>query len=243
MKEYSSDMIATQIGVPQDAVETWAEEFQIPYRQRGVSRNFEQEALDVIKTIKNLKDCNRGYDTIRQKIEVSYPGLWNSPAPATGLPSIQALEKLIAETVERSLTQKWNDLISQLGNLNELAEQFAQASYTIGQMTEKARSLEETNYRLRAQLKLLPTPDEWQAVQEREKLYKKLLYDLHGRLERLEYGGSCSGETLRVQGLPPIGPEVMSAPVNPSPTPGEDVRVGHTDPGRRHSDIKFLPES
>jgi len=208
MKEYSSDMIASQIGVPQQAVESWAEEFRIPFQQRGVSRNFEQEAFDVLKTIKNLKDCNRGFDTIRQKIEVTHPAVWDGP-PASGLPSAQALEKLIGETVERCLDQKWEQLMGQIGNLNDLAEKFAQASYTIGQMTEQARALEEINSRLRAQLKILPSPDEWTELQEREKLYKKLLYDLHSRVQRLEYGDQVVETPLAVEGLPVIGAEVM----------------------------------
>ncbi|MGE3724019.1 MAG: MerR family transcriptional regulator [Candidatus Sericytochromatia bacterium] len=221
MKEYSSDMIASQIGVPQQQVENWAEEFHIPYRQKGVSRNFEQEAMDVLKTIKNLKDGNRGFDTIRQKIEVTHPAVWDGP-PATGLPSAQALEKLVEDTIERSFEKKWNQLLGQLGDLNELAEKYAQASYSIGQMTEQARTLEEINLRLKAQLQVLPSPDEWQAMQEREVLYKKLLYDLHSRVQKLEYGELVEASFLEAEGLPSIGPEVM-APVN------EDVLTASTE--------------
>lgn len=215
MKEYSSDMIASQIGVAQQQVETWAEEFHIPYRQKGVSRNFEQEAMDVLKTIKNLKDGNRGFDTIRQKIEVTHPAVWEGP-PATGLPSAQALEKLVEDTIERSFDKKWNQLLEQLGDLNELAEKYAQASYSIGQMTEQARTLEEINQRLKAQLQVLPSPDEWQAMQERELLYKKLLYDLHSRVQKLEYGEQVEASPLEAEGLPPIGPDVMGADVAPN---------------------------
>jgi DNA-binding transcriptional MerR regulator len=213
MKEYSSDMIASQIGVNQQQIDTWAEEFSIPYRQKGVSRNFEQEAMDVLKTIKNLKDCNRGTDTIRQKIEVTHPSVWDGP-PATGLPSAQAMEKLVADTIERCFEKKWGQLIHELGDLNELAEKYAQASYSIGQMTEQGRLLEELNLRLRSQLKILPSPDEWQAMQERELLYKKLLYDLHSRVQKLEYGDQVAAVPLEAEGLPAIGPEVMGLSVD-----------------------------
>lgn len=44
---------------------------------------------------------------------------------------------------------------------NELAEKYARATYTLGQLEERNRQLDETNQKLEQKLLLLPQPEQW----------------------------------------------------------------------------------
>lgn len=161
------NQLAQEIGVPAEKVAEWADEFKIP-----LPAKYQRNALQVLQLVKDLKDKNCGFRTIQQQIQLDYPELKEEGDPFNN------------QTEE--ITQHFTSLRSELLELSELAEKYAQANYNIGQMSMRMHQLEQENNRLKAQLRVLPSPEDWESAQSREKTYKNLLQGLQMRIESLE---------------------------------------------------------
>lgn len=175
-----SEQLATEIGVPVQTVNAWADEFKIPLPQK-----YQRNALQVLQLVKDLKDKNCGFRTIQRQIQLDYPELKD------GSSNTNAYAELVPQSNEREtsvddLNQYFSSLREELLELSELAEKYAQANYSIGQMTMQMSQMEEENQRLRAQLRLLPSPEAWEAMQARESTYKNLLQGMQQRVQALE---------------------------------------------------------
>lgn len=185
--------LAKEVGVAPETLNQWADEFQIPLPER-----YQRNALRVLKMVKELKDKNCGFNTIQRHIQLDYPEL---KSPVEDLVSGMKLEDN-----KDDLHSHFNTHRTELLELGELAEKYAQANYNIGQMSMQMRQLEEENHRLRAQLKLLPSPAAWEAMKEQELSYKRMLESLQQRVNSLEEQRQSPGEKLRSL------PELPAAP-------------------------------
>lgn len=156
----SGQQLAQEIGVDPNTLETWVDELKIPLPDK-----YQRNALQVLKMVKELKDKNCGFQTIRRQIQLDYPELQpGQPEENFGFDQMQP----------------------ELLQLGELAEKYAQANFRIGQMDVRMQQLEAENRQLQAQLKLLPSATEWEDYQEREKTYKNLLSGCQQRLSVME---------------------------------------------------------
>lgn len=172
-----SEMLATEIGVPVQTVAEWVDEFKIPLPQK-----YQRNALQVLQMVKDLKDKNCGFQTIQRQIQLDYPELKQDKHNFIEMSPL-AVER---EANVDDLNQYFSSLREELLELSELAEKYAQANYSIGQMTMQMSQLEDENQRLRAQLRLLPSPEAWEAMQARESTYKNLLQGMQQRVQALE---------------------------------------------------------
>lgn len=159
--------LAQEIGVPVQTVTAWADEFKIPLPEK-----YQRNALQVLRLVKDLKDKNCGFSTIQRQIQLDHPDVRSDT---------DQLNPPVDE-----LANHFNSLRGELLELSELAEKYAQANYNIGQMSMQMRTLEDENQRLKAQLRLLPSPEAWEAMQLRENTYRNLLQGLQLRIQLLE---------------------------------------------------------
>ncbi|MGV3523844.1 MAG: MerR family transcriptional regulator [Candidatus Sericytochromatia bacterium] len=174
MAEHIGTQVAQELGVPAGQVAEWVDEFHIPLPER-----YQKNAVQVLKLVKDLKDKNCGFRTIQRQIQMDYPEL--EQQTPDGLDPRNPLGSLRDE----------------LMTLGELAEKYAQANYTIGQMSMQMRQLEEDNQRLKSQLKLLPSPEAWQILEDRMSAYRNLAENLQQRLRALEAPAVSATEPLR----------------------------------------------
>lgn len=152
--------LVQEVGISADELNTWVNEFKIPGPEK-----YRKNAVQVLKMIKDLKDKDCGFQTIQRKIQLDYPELE---------PQAPEYNAYVDELREEFL------------KVGELTEKYAQANYTIGQMTIQMQQLEEENLRLKKQLKLLPTPEQYANMQESEQMHKNLLRGMQQRLVDLE---------------------------------------------------------
>lgn len=167
------EQMVAEIGVPAQTVAAWADEFKIPLPEK-----YQRNALQVLRLVKDLKDKNCGYRTIQRQIQLDYPDVRvDQNTSGQSLSNVSPMEDLAGH---------FGSLRNELLELSELAEKYAQATYSIGQMSIQQRQLEDENSRLKAQLRTLPTPEAWEAIQQRENTYKNLLQGLQLRIQLLE---------------------------------------------------------
>ncbi|HEY9839329.1 MAG: hypothetical protein ACAI44_08025 [Candidatus Sericytochromatia bacterium] len=166
MNQIPDEQLLAEIGVPAQTVVAWADEFKIPLPEK-----YQRNALQVLRLVKDLKDKNCGYRTIQRQIQMDYPEVRDEGA---------------RETQIEDLAGHFGTLRNELLELSELAEKYAQANYTIGQMSIRMQQMELENERLKAQLRILPSPEAWEAIQLRENTYKNLLQSLQLRIQLLE---------------------------------------------------------
>lgn len=174
--------LVNEIGVGTDTINAWVDEFKIPLPEK-----YQKNAVQVLRMIKDLKDKNCGYQTIQRQIQLDHPELKtpNSPQPQTNYSEFQALRNERDNSIDE-LSLHFGSLRNELMELGELAEKYAQANYNIGQMSMQMKQLEEQNHKLRSQMKLLPSPEQWEEMQERETTYKNLLQGMQQRITALE---------------------------------------------------------
>lgn len=195
-----SELLATEIGVPPQMVTEWADEFKIPLPEK-----YQRNALQVLQLVKDLKDKNCGFRTIQRQIQLDYPELKEEP---TQMASPRRYAEPVRENPVDELNQHFSSLRSELLELSELAEKYAQANYTIGQMTIQMRQAEEDNLRLSSQLRLLPSPEAWEAMQARETTYRNLLQGMQQRVQLLEDQirelSRCGSSESKIRSLPDL---------------------------------------
>lgn len=178
---------AVEIGVPAQTVAAWADEFKIPLPEK-----YQRNALQVLRLVKDLKDKNCGFRTIQRQIQMDYPAVHEDQSQMPSSP-VDELET------------HFGSLRGELLELGELAEKYAQANYTIGQMSMQLRQMEEDNLRLRTQLRHLPSPEAWETMQNRENTYRNLLQGLQLRIQLLEQQVvELSGPKPPVRSLPEL---------------------------------------
>ncbi len=187
MQMFQQEQLAKAVGVDSDTLNNWVSELKIPLPEK-----YQQNAIQILKLVKSLKDKDCGFQTIQRQIQVDYPELKADSAQAdytTFTPETAATGAV------DELSQHFASLSEQvmkLGELGELAEKYAQANYNIGQMSIQMRQMEDENHRLKAQIKLLPSPEEWEHTQEQLTTYRNLLQGMQQRITALEERGSES---------------------------------------------------
>ena len=177
MQMFQQEQLAKEVGVDSDTLNNWVNELKIPLPEK-----YQQNAIQILKLVKSLKDKDCGFQTIQRQIQVDYPEL---KANANGA---DYTEFTPAGPVDE-LSQHFASLSEQvmkLGELGEIAEKYAQANYNIGQMSIQMRQMEDENHRLKAQIKLLPSPEEWEHTQEQLTTYRNLLLGMQQRITALE---------------------------------------------------------
>lgn len=148
---------ASRLGVGASTLRTWGEKLGVAgTRTSSGKRVYSDEDLAVLEAVKNLRDQDAGWQTIRRHIGEPTAG-HGEPEAAHGAPTVAEDQGDGAPTVGReSARNEWTDtadlaealvprLVEALTAQNDLGERYAKATYQIGK-------LESDNEHLRAQL-------------------------------------------------------------------------------------------
>lgn len=74
--------IADELDIKDNTARKWTREFSIPYYSTASAKiNYTEEAADLIREIKNLKDLGYGYDTITRRIGPKRDALTSQAGP------------------------------------------------------------------------------------------------------------------------------------------------------------------
>ena len=130
----TTSQAAERLDVPLSTLKAWLErlDLPLPVDSRG-RRLLDDGALDVLRTVRALRDRDLGYDTIRRKlVEDGVPV--GVPAGPTG-PAPDASE--IAAQVMAAVHQA-------MGEHTFIAQAYAEATREIGRLEEKVAALQGT---------------------------------------------------------------------------------------------------
>lgn len=193
-ERYDSKDIADRAGIGNSTVRKWVQEYGLPHtRKRGGKIVFDEDILDTIAAIKQLKGDGAGYDTITQTIGTAraQPGQRQSKhGNARAEPEQRSaalddklkvfsadLANSIKEGIQSELSQNNHMLASHIDKITELAEKAAHAAHQVGVLEERNRTLEE-------RLKTLPPVIEYDRLKMLLSQEKERVACLESQLEQ-----------------------------------------------------------
>lgn len=164
----STAEVAKATGIPEPTIKHWLGKLPIPAEKDSAGRwRFDEEALEVLKAVKDLRDQDRTFETIRRRIgepelSAESSGLSDRLSPDNLQPTTDERassvdERMLAESLAGVIAPQ---LIDALAAQNELAEKYARATYTIGQLEERVSNLTVQLAETKQRLLLLDAPRE-----------------------------------------------------------------------------------
>lgn len=134
----TSTGVSEKLAVPEHTVTQWAECLGIGDPSATGKRLFSQDEINVIETVKAMREQNHGFDTIARRLKT------------TALVS-EAPEPLVRDLDMKAITQEVaKAVVEAVQTETQQAEKYARATYLIGQLEEQVKRLEEENRRLKA---------------------------------------------------------------------------------------------
>lgn len=135
MNAVTTSQAADRLDVPLSTLKAWLErlELPLPVDSRG-RRLLDDEALEVLRTVRALRERDLGYDTIRRKLVQDGVPVGAPPATAAG-PSLDGAA--LADQVKAAVHQA-------LGEQTFLAQAYAEATREIGRLEERVAALQGT---------------------------------------------------------------------------------------------------
>lgn len=161
--ELTTTEAAERIGVPVGTLKGWLGKIPVPVTiDSAGKRRIGPEALEVLERIKALRlDEGRGMETIRRRLVPAAsepkPGLTPDTSSATAAEAEPSPGRVgaSADDVARVVT----DAVAQaIEKQTGLAEKYARATYTIGQLEERTATLQAQLAEARDRIALLEAP-------------------------------------------------------------------------------------
>lgn len=144
--------LAEEFSVPETTLRGWVSRLNIPVSRTRNKMYFEDDAVTMLRVIKQLRDVDSGFDTIQRRLSNEHDTV-DQRAELLGQPNVSEfidLQRAINESVTVSVTQA-------ITEANGIAEKYAMAAHRVGQLEAEKRALEE-------RLQLLPAPNEYYAM-------------------------------------------------------------------------------
>lgn len=169
MSERLSTAEASQLtNIPEPTIKNWLGKLPIPAEKDSAGRwRFGSEALDVLRAIKELREEDRTFETIRRRIgepEMSgdSSGVGASSSGANDQSSIDERplamdERSLAESLAGVITPQ---LVEALRANNDLAEKYAHAAHRIGRLEAELEAAQAQLAEARQKIVLLEAPKE-----------------------------------------------------------------------------------
>lgn len=89
----SSNEAAERLGVSPSTIKNWAVRLPVPsWVDAEGTRRFPDEALAILETVKEMRDAERSYATIRRTIDPTGPSQRSAPAPRQTAPADRVAE-------------------------------------------------------------------------------------------------------------------------------------------------------
>ena len=127
---YSTRDVAKMLGVSENTIRLWIKELKAPHQKKGQRIRFNDAHLQVLKTIKEFRDNESGYDTIKRVI---HGGNITDTSPDMA-PSAEHMRTIIVEAIQE-----------QTGMALELSK----STYQVGKLEATCAQLDATCANLR----------------------------------------------------------------------------------------------
>lgn len=127
---YSTKQVAGKLGVSENTIRLWVKELNAPHERKGQKIRFTEAHLNVLKSIKEFRENESGYDTIKRMIH----GGNMEPISPDMAPSGEHVRTIIVEAIQE-----------QTG----LSLELSKATYKAGRLEATCEQLEQTCARLR----------------------------------------------------------------------------------------------
>jgi len=176
MTFYSAKEVSEIIGIGESTARTWARDFEIEHKRKGLKMLFSKDALDIFKTVQQLRESDAGQNTIRRTIHPNQAVAEQESSSnmtdmlLTEQESVTAQSVIIKTVVAQAIQEN-----------NELAEKYALACRHIGSLEEQVKNLTTLTESQSQHLKLLPSADYHQSVINRNKDLETELEDLKAK--------------------------------------------------------------
>ena len=150
-KRLSTTEASKELGVPVPTIKHWLGQLPIPAEKDGAGRwRYPEEALKVLKIVKDLRGQNRTFETIRRRIDIpSSPATIQSTTP-----------KLSAELSADGLHQVLDMLSAEISKNQALQAQVSELSATCAMFQERSEQLRAVVDSLQGEIKLLKAAPE-----------------------------------------------------------------------------------
>lgn len=202
--QYSLADVAKITGKSEKTISRWIKSGKLPAIRHGTGYLISEDDIPL-----RLDPSVNRHEFIQKRLLISastesvpVPPLSSRGVDISGLIDVERVAGLIAggqvdtpaknlENLSLMLQKHQAELEKIIREQNELAEKYARATYKIGQLEERNRQLEESNYRAEQRLQLLPMPEQWTNTQQEMSLLKEELkqkeIDFQTRLNILEH--------------------------------------------------------
>lgn len=173
--------MAEEVGVGVTTIKTWSKELNILPQKNSSGRNFFSESdAEVFKRVKELRNENKGLDSIRSIINSEFNLEQDSSSEsAVSTGSSSDYNPMSIELVKQEIR-------SALAENNDLADRYAKATYTIGKLEERIIFQEEQIKQQEESIKLLPAANELQLKEADIRSLESKNEQLHSEIERLQ---------------------------------------------------------
>lgn len=160
---------AEALGVHPNTVKHWIGQVDVPAEKDGAGRwRFDERALEVLRAVKDLRDSDRTFETIRRRIDKretseqqdgaqDTPGARQVADEYATTPQHPGDNRALSEALAAAVGPQ---LVEAIAGQTELAEKYARATYTIGQLEERTTTLQAQLADTRERMQLLQSADD-----------------------------------------------------------------------------------
>lgn len=192
----TSPEIAKVSGIPYSTVRELINEFDLqPIGKRKKADAFSPDVIDLLQTIRGLKDEGRGHDTIQRVIGGSVETTGDNTDGQLEMP-----EAPQSKTEGQIEGPELSEMIGQAVKAAVLdagatADKYAQATHEIGMLTERVRNLSEMLESERAKTALLLPPERLEIARAKAEQAEREAHRLAAELEKAQ----ADNQALREQ--------------------------------------------
>lgn len=183
---FTGTEIADKVGIAESTVRLWTKQFEVPYQKKSGRKLYTTEAYEVIQTIKKLKENYNGIETIRRTIAPEVQPQSELKVEEKSESSVQTNSNEQALVLKNHLSDVVTTAIKEN---NDLAEKYAKATYTIGQLEKEVEHLSE-------KIQLLPDAKEHSQIEVKYQLLQNELERLGKENEQLNNQNEALNQSL-----------------------------------------------
>lgn len=180
MRSVTTKDIVTEIGISEGSVRNWVRDLEIPHEIKKGKRVFSSDALEIFKTIKELKSKDCGNDTIRRAIPQltirNQKDHRRNESEITHNESVsKTIEEVVKEAVKNTIAENY-----------ELSERYAKISFEYGKLTNENETLKLQLLSASEQLQERPGSDYLDAILAKNKELEEELELVRAQKLRVE---------------------------------------------------------
>lgn len=177
MNDCTTDVkqLAEEFNIPETTLRGWVSRLNIPVTRSKHKMYFNEDAIGMLRVIKQLRDVDSGFETIQRRL-INEQRTVEQREPIVNQSNFLDLQRVLNERISLSVTQAVTEA-------NSIAEKYAVAAHRVGQLEAEKRALEE-------RLHALPAPNEYYSMKAK---IEQLETENHQHKEQIKQLSNRSG--------------------------------------------------